>query len=127
MMTIHFAFSSRSRGMAFSGVAMILWNTRVAFSTRPMSSSRSDAKAGRTKARLAIDTINTFLYITSLLDFSCFLALVKALVALSISDYRVRVGADCPSSRCYAPLARPPLEHLHDQRHGCSVAHIPYM
>src|SRR5580704_12370505 len=62
MMTIHLAFSKRSRGMALSGVAMISWKTRPAFSTRPMSSSRSEAKAGITTARLAIEIINTFLY-----------------------------------------------------------------
>src|ERR1035441_10398225 len=81
MMTMHFAFSISSRGMALSGVAMISWNTRPAFSTRPMSSSRSDAKAGRSIPRLATDAINTFLYIW----FSLFvLAFVKTFVTLSV-------------------------------------------
>ena len=42
---------------------MISWKTRVAFCTRPTSSARSDAKAGKTKLRPATETINNLLYV----------------------------------------------------------------
>ena len=55
-------------GDALSGALMISWKTWVAFSIRPVSSLRSEAKAGRTRAKPAIETINKFLYIVILLE-----------------------------------------------------------
>ena len=80
--------------MPLSGVAIISWKTRPAFSTRPMSSSRSDAKAGRTTARLATEIINTFLYIRFSPYFPCSFRL-KALVTLCVPDYRAPASTGC--------------------------------
>src|SRR5271157_962577 len=93
MMATHFAFSSRSRGMPLSGVVMISWKTRVAFSMRPMSSSRSDAKTGRSKLRPATETINTFLYTIFLLKRSTFSGRLNALMIQSLHQPMARLSA----------------------------------